>query len=181
VSSNDPFGPGHGAPRNNPFAQPGRGPAPGGYGPRPGPGGASFPGTAGPGWPPAAGRPQPGGSGGFPSSGAPLPTGPSTTDSLTPARPPVALLILAGLLAVAGIVVAGVFWAGRPAVIGWALAGPLAIGAAAVFSLKDTARRAAPVYLSPGWLRAAYAAAAVLIVVGVIAGSVSFAIWVSHR
>mgnify|MGYP001160629483 CR=1 FL=1 len=183
VSSGNPFGPGpsSGGPASNdgrarsPFGPPGGGPV----GPPPGP--------FGPGpFTPAGGQSPfgPGSPGsGFPGSGtspAPGPVGAPTTD-LTPVGPPAALLAVAGTLAAAGTVVGVLFWDHWQALIGWLLAGPVAIGVVALFSSRDTLRRTSAVYLRPGWIMAAYAAVMVLVAAGVIVGACGFAIWVGRR
>lgn len=100
---------------------------------------------------------------------------------LTPVGPPTVLLVVAGVLAAAGIAIGALFWGHWQALIGWLLAGPIAIGVAALFSSRDTLRRTSAVYLRPGWIMAAYAAVMLLVTAGVIVGACGFAIWVGRR
>ncbi|MFT3660661.1 MAG: hypothetical protein QM809_04505 [Gordonia sp. (in: high G+C Gram-positive bacteria)] len=175
TSSPNPFGPAPGGPGGNPgnpFAPSGGSPA---GGPPPSPGGF------------------PSGPGGFPNGPGGFPGGPTSTSGFpgTPASPPAAplesvgpptpILIAAGVCAVLGIIVGAVFFAGPLSLLGWFLAGPVAIGVLALFTSRDTANRAAPLYLRPGWVGAAYVGVLVLVAVGVILGAVAFALWMGHR
>lgn len=164
----------------NPFGPPPGGPGappPGGRGAAPLGGPSPYGGQA-----PAGGGQSPfgpaAGGGGLPG-GAPIT--PSTPSSTAPAGPPTVLLIVAGVIAAVGIVVGAVFWGNWIAGIGWLLAGPVAIGVVAVFIAKDTARRAEPIYLRPGWITAAYAVVMVLVAAGVIVGALGFAFWMGRR
>ncbi|MFG1929940.1 hypothetical protein ACGFK1_04705 [Mycobacterium sp. NPDC048908] len=104
----------------------------------------------------------------------------SAGDPLTVVSPPTALLAVAAGVAAIGVVLAAVGWGGPIAVIGWALAGPVAIGVMALYLATDTKRRAEPVYLRPEWLTMAYAAVAVLAVAGIVASALSVAFWVGR-
>lgn len=104
-------------------------------------------------------------------------TGGVMSEPLAVSQPPTPLLAVAGAIAVAGLVVAAVGWQSWLAIIGWALAGPLAIGVMGAFIASDTRRRAEPVYVRPDWLNAIYAAVAILSGIGIIVASVSFALW----
>ncbi len=145
--------------------------------------------------PPGGGRPQgpppggPFGQGPFAPAGAPqartvpgysAPPAPAQAD-LTPVGPPTALLVASGVLAAAGIAIGALFWAQWQSLIGWLLAGPIAIGVVALFSSKDTMRRTSAVYLRPGWIMGAYVAVMVLVAAGVLVGAFGFAIWVGRR
>lgn len=101
-------------------------------------------------------------------------------ESLEPVGPPTGILIAAAVISLLGIVVGVVLWGDQYSIAGWFLSGPVAIAVLSLFASRDTARRAAPVYLRPGWLSSAYAVVIVLIVVGVILGSVSVATWIGH-
>lgn len=122
---------------------------------------------------------QPGQAGFGPASGGGLPT--QTGPSLNPVGPPTALLVIAGALAILGTAIAVVFWGQWPSVIGWVLAGPIAIVMTGLFVTRDTQRRAEPLYLRPGWVSAAYTAVMALVVIGVIVGATAFAFWVGRR
>lgn len=126
---------------------------------------------------------QPGNPGG--SSVGPSPRLTSSIDSsadpLTIAKPPVALLAVAAIVAALGIIIAALGFASWMAIIGWAFAGPVAIGILAVFIAQDTARRAEPVYLRPDWLGSVYAAVMVLSAVGIIVGALGFAFWIGRH
>jgi hypothetical protein len=99
---------------------------------------------------------------------------------LTPAGPPVPLLVAAGILGIVGIVVAAIGWDSWIAGIGWALAGPIAIGVMGAFIKGDTDRRAEPVYTRPTWIGAAYAAVAAASTIGILVGAVGVALWVGR-
>lgn len=121
------------------------------------------------------------------SPGAPNPAGyrqaavPSRgAGPLTIAKPPAGLLAVGAAIALTGAALAGICWASGIALIGWALAGPVAIGVLALYVARDTARQVAPVYLRPEWLTMAYAAVAALAVVGIVVSSLSVAFWVGR-
>lgn len=126
---------------------------------------------------PVSGSHAPGGQG-FPASPA---TTPAAPESLEPVGPPLGILVAAGVVAALGIVLGAVFYGGALSAVGWFLSGPVAIGILALFVSRDTARRAAPVYLRPGWVGAGYVGVLVLVAVGVILGSIGFAMWMGHR
>ncbi len=119
---------------------------------------------------------SPGGpiSGGVPNSAPPRA---SDSTDLTVAEPPVTLLAVAAATALIGAVVAIIMWATWIAVIGWVLAGPVAIGVMANFVFKDTERRAEPVYLQPQWMTLAYVGVAVITLVSIFASALSVAYW----
>lgn len=123
-------------------------------------------------------------AGGYPNVGAPAPGSPTPLSGsaapLSIAKPPVGLLAAGAVIAVVGLVLAVVFWANPIALVGWALAGPVAIGVMALYVARDTALRAEPVYLRPDWLSMAYAAVAAVAVIGVVVSSVSIALWAGH-
>lgn len=99
---------------------------------------------------------------------------------LTVAKPPAGLLFVGAAIAVAGGALAGICWTSWIALIGWVLAGPVAIGVMASYVARDTARRAEPVYLRPDWLTMAYAVASTLGVIGILVSSLSVAFWVGR-
>ena len=97
------------------------------------------------------------------------------------ARPPVALLAVAAVLATIGIALALLGWASWLAIIGWAFAGPISIGVLALFVARDTSRRALPTYLRPDGIGLLYAGVATLVVAGIAVSAFGFALWVGHR
>ncbi|MDQ2722797.1 MAG: hypothetical protein M3Y19_05760 [Actinomycetota bacterium] len=159
-----------------------------------------------PGGPPSSFAPQPGPgrTGGFgpppqqPESRAPGPFGqvpqfgvaapdadPFADDtmsrvppSVAQVRPPVLWLALGAAVAVVGMVLALVLGTHIfIAVISWVLAGPVAIGLLATFTIVDTGQRARPLYSFPSWLPWAYRGVLVLAVLGVAAGAWRIAEW----
>ncbi|MFT4126565.1 MAG: hypothetical protein QM662_10075, partial [Gordonia sp. (in: high G+C Gram-positive bacteria)] len=136
-----------------------------------------------PGDPPGAPQTVGGGSPFGPPGGSPLPGGAPPASAGVPATtgPPTALLAGAAVCAIGGIVLGAVFWERWIAGIGWFLAGPVAIGVLGLFNATDTARRSAPIYLRPSWVRAVTVVVTLLIVAGVLVTAVSFAFWVGRR
>ena len=72
------------------------------------------------------------------------------------AGPPLKWFAVALVMAAAGVVLALVSATGGggvfvPALAGWLLAGPLAIGALAVYTRVDTRRRSESIYSAPRW------------------------------
>lgn len=67
-----------------------------------------------------------------------------------------------------------------PAVIGWALSGPVAIGLLAVFVHTETKRRAMPTYLGYAWVKPLYIATMALAMVAVFASALRIAFWVGR-
>lgn len=94
--------------------------------------------------------------------------------------PPLVMLIVAGVVAVAGFAVSAFFFEDVLAIVGWALAGPIAISLMGAFVGGDTDRRAEPGYLRPTWIGAAYALVAVASIAGIIVGAVGFAMWMGR-
>lgn len=94
------------------------------------------------------------------------------------AGPPFVWLAVGIGVVVAGIALAIVFSSVvAVAFIAWALSGPLAIGAFAVFSLRDTKQRAKPLYgqrASAIWL---HRVGLVLALVGVVLSAIAIAGW----
>lgn len=120
------------------------------------------------------------GPGGQPNQGGYGAFGAATSGSAAPltiGKPPAGLLAIGAGIAVLGVVLAAVFWGSEVALLGWLLAGPVAIGVLAFYAARDTARRAEPVYLRPDWLSMAYAAVAALVVIGIVVSSLSVAFW----
>lgn len=110
--------------------------------------------------------------------------GPAATSSggtLSVARPPLPWLLGSAAAAVLGLLLAALLGALPPlAVIGWVLAGPVAIGALAIYTSADTRRRAQPLYVAPNWLTAGYYACLGVCLVGVIISAVRIALWVGR-
>lgn len=129
-----------------------------------------------------AGRPN---LGGYPNAAPGASPGASRGASrgvapLTIAKPPTGLLAVGGVIALVGAVLAAICWASGIALIGWTLAGPVAIGVMALYVARDTALHAEPIYLRPEWLTKAYAAVATLAVIGIVVSSLSVAFWVGR-
>jgi len=100
---------------------------------------------------------------------------------LSVAGPPLTWLGASAAAAVIGLLLAALLGALPPlAVTGWVLAGPVAIGALAVYTSADTRRRARPVYISPNWLTAAYYACLGVCLVGVVVAAIRIALWVGR-
>lgn len=105
---------------------------------------------------------------------------PPSSDIVEVSRPPVLWIGVAGLLAVAGAVVAWAF-ASVPLVwVGWVLAGPLAFGALAGFQNRDLRARAQGVYGEPGWLKPVYWATTALVLLCVCACAYRLADWIGR-
>lgn len=113
---------------------------------------------------------------GDPGSGDPAWAG--TADVLTAARPPLTWVVAAGVVAAAGLV-AALLLGGRIAVsvAAWVLCGPVAIGLLAVFTLRDTAARARPLYTAPSWATTAYWTALGVSLCGVLVTALRIADW----
>ncbi|WP_186629394.1 hypothetical protein [Rhodococcus sp. BP22] len=109
------------------------------------------------------------------------PAGVQPSSSLSVAGPPLAYLFASGALALIGLVVGVALGASGPlAVIGWVLAGPIAIGVLSAFTLLDTNRRARPVYAEPTWTRPAYWAVLVIAAIGIIVCALRIADWIGR-
>ncbi|WP_072804089.1 hypothetical protein [Rhodococcoides yunnanense] len=103
------------------------------------------------------------------------------TSSLSVAGPPTLYLIASGVLAFIGLIVGAVLGASGPvAVVGWVLAGPVAIGVLSAFTLLDTNRRARPVYTEPTWMKPAYWAVLVIAATGIIVCALRIADWIGR-
>lgn len=97
------------------------------------------------------------------------------------ASTPVLWCALAGVAALAGIALA-VLGTGstKLAFVGWAVAGPLAIGLLAAHTLFDTKQRAKPFYSQPGWAAPVYWVVLAVAFVGVGLCSWSIADWAAR-
>jgi hypothetical protein len=106
----------------------------------------------------------------------------ASAQSLTVARPPLGFLGLAVVLAAAGAVIAGVWGSAVVAAgIGWLLAGPVAIGVLAVYTLVDTRRRTDAVFSAPSWIGAAYWTVVVVCLAGIAVAALQLALWAGRR
>lgn len=124
--------------------------------------------------------PSPAGSGAPFGTGNAFPPSDPSSDTLTPVSPPTALLAVAAATAIAAVAIGVIGWANPLAVLGWVLAGPIAIGVLALFVHEDTKRRAAAVYVRPDWIKAAYATVAVVVVAAIIVTALATAYWVGR-
>ena len=105
-----------------------------------------------------------------------------STNSLTVARPPLALFGLAIALATAGAVIAGVWGDALAAAgVGWLLAGPLAIGLLAIYTLVDTRRRTDAVYSAPSWTGGVYWTVVAVCMIGISISAWHLALWAGRR
>jgi len=110
----------------------------------------------------------------------------TTTGTLETAGPPLKWFAVALVLAVAGAALAllsatsggGVF---ATALAGWLLAGPLAIGALAMYSRVDIRRRSESIYSAPRWAATLYWAVLVVCLVGIALGAWQIALWAGRQ
>jgi hypothetical protein len=131
-------------------------------------------------------QPRPGQQGTFGQSGRDAFGQAMTTGTLATAGPPLKWFAVALVLAVAGVVLAlvsatsggGVF---ATALAGWLLAGPIAIGALAVYSRVDTRRRSESIYSAPRWAATLYWAVLVVCLVGIALGAWQIALWAGRQ
>ena len=170
-------------------------PPPAGPGGPPPPGAPPAPGTSG-GFDPWAGQPRTSTPrGGQDAFGAPagqdafgVPTGQDTfgqtagaATTLPTAGPPLHWFAVALALAVAGVVLAGIGALSGPniatALIGWLLAGPVAIGALALYTRVDTRRRTEAIYSAPTWAPTLYWAVLGVCLLGIAVGAWQIALW----
>ncbi|WEV33964.1 hypothetical protein [Mycolicibacterium fortuitum] len=172
---------------------------PGPPGPAPGPGGRPAPGPGGPssGFDPWAGEPpaaQPQSAsheifgappsahpmGGQDAFGQPITVGPGAA-ALRTTGPPLIWFAVALALALAGVIIAVIGAVMGPmivtAVAGWLLAGPVAIGALAVYTRVDTRRRTDAIYSAPNWTSTLYWAVLAVCFIGIAVGAWQIALW----
>ena len=105
---------------------------------------------------------------------------------LATAGPPLTWFAVTLLLAMAGVVLAVISAASGggvlvPALAGWLLAGPLAIGALAVYTRVDTRRRSESIYSAPRWTATLYWAVLVVCLVGIALGAWQIALWAGRQ
>ncbi len=110
-----------------------------------------------------------------------LTAGPAGLGVLTTAGPPLVWFAVALALAIIGVGLAGTSALGGPmiaaAAAGWLLAGPLAIGALAVFSRVDTRRRTEAIYSAPTWTSTLYWIVLAVCLLGIAIGAWQIALW----
>lgn len=191
-------------PPSNPFDFSDFGPAkqPGGPGPQTGPGpapsGPAPGGAPSSGFDPWAGQPRPkpptqqstdafGGTSGADAFGQPSGLdafgglGAATGPALSTAGPPLRWFVVALGLAAAGAVIAlmGALAGGMilTALTGWLLAGPIAIGALAVYNRIDTQRRTESIYSAPSWTSTLYWVVLGACLIGIALGAWQIALW----
>jgi hypothetical protein len=109
-----------------------------------------------------------------------------TAGTLPTAGPPLKWFAVALVMAAAGVVLALVSATGgggviAPALAGWLLAGPLAIGALAVYTRVDTRRRSESIYSAPRWASRLYWAVLVVCLVGIALGAWQIALWAGRH
>lgn len=93
-------------------------------------------------------------------------------------HPPVVWLLVSIALGAVAAVVAALLGATPLVAFGcWAAAGPIAVGMLAVYSVRDTAQRARPIYTSAPWTTSLYVAATVAVGIGIVASALRIAQW----
>jgi hypothetical protein len=132
-------------------------------------------------------KPRSGQEGVFGQSGGQDAFGQATNaGTLATAGPPLKWFAVTSVLAVAGVVLALISAASGGGVLmtalaGWLLAGPLAIGALAVYTRVDTRRRSESIYSAPRWAATLYWAVLVVCVVGIALGAWQIALWAGRQ
>ena len=110
----------------------------------------------------------------------------TSAGTLATAGPPLKWFGVTLVLAVAGVVLALISAASgggllMTALAGWLLAGPLAIGALAVYTRVDTRRRSESIYSAPRWTATLYWAVLVVCLVGIAFGAWQIALWAGRQ
>jgi hypothetical protein len=132
-------------------------------------------------------QPRPGQHGAFGQSGGRDAFGQATTvGTLATAGPPLKWFAVALVLAVAGVVLALMSAASGggmlvTALAGWLLAGPIGIGALALYTRVDTRRRSESIYSGPTWTGTLYWAVLVVCLVGIALGAWQIALWAGRQ
>jgi hypothetical protein len=123
--------------------------------------------------------PDPGGYAAVDAFGQPAAVAPGAT--LQTAGPPLIWFAVALGLALLGVIIGvlgAVLGLGWPtAVGGWLLAGPIAIGALALYTRVDTRRRTEFIYSAPGWTTTLYWVVLAVCLVGIAVGAWQIALW----
>lgn len=96
------------------------------------------------------------------------------------ASPPNGLLLAATVCAVIGGVVGALGWARWWSLLGWVLAGPIAIWLVARFIAVDTERKTATVYARPGSTGVWWVVALIAVVVGIAVTALAVGFWVGQ-
>jgi hypothetical protein len=95
--------------------------------------------------------------------------------------PPLVYFGAAAGLAIVGAIVGGLGALGGPTIatgaLGWLLAGPVAIGALALFNRVDTRRRTEAIYAAPTWISTVYWVVLALCLIGIAIGAWQIALW----
>ena len=109
-----------------------------------------------------------------------------TAETLPTAGPPLKWFGVALVTAAAGVVLDLISATGgggvlAPALAGWLLAGPVAIGALAVYTRVDTRRRSESIYSAPRWATRLYWAVLVVCLVGIALGAWQMALWAGRQ
>ncbi|MFT4201972.1 MAG: hypothetical protein QM634_14695, partial [Gordonia sp. (in: high G+C Gram-positive bacteria)] len=104
----------------------------------------------------------------------------ATPNRLTIASPPNGLLLAAAVTAVLGGLIGAVGWARWWSLIGWVLAGPIAIWLVARFVAVDTARKTETVYSRPGTTGVFWVVAIVAVVVAIAVTALSVGFWIGR-
>lgn len=98
---------------------------------------------------------------------------------LTVAGPPMHLLFIVLGCAVLGVIIAVLPW-GFTGIIGWLIAGPVAILMLGNFTTTDVRRRAAGMYASRQAATVLYWVAAIVTLIAVVVTAILTALWVGH-
>ena len=111
---------------------------------------------------------------------------PGGLGGLATSGPPLKWFAIALLLALAGVVLALVSVASGggvllPALAGWLLAGPVAIGALAVYTRVDTRRRSESIYSAPRWATRLYWLVLMACLIGIVVGAWQIALWAGRQ
>ncbi len=89
-----------------------------------------------------------------------------------------ALAVAGGALALVSALSGGML---ATALAGWLLAGPIAIGALAVYTRVDTRRRTESIYSAPRWAATLYWAVLAVCLIGIALGAWQIALWAGRQ
>lgn len=101
----------------------------------------------------------------------------SSGTSITPASPPAILLYSSLLSAGLGATLAWILGSSAMTLLGWVLAGPIAIGLIGYYHKVDTSRRATDLYAEPGHLKILYTTTMAVCLVAVVIAAVFVGLW----